>query len=186
MGQAEASTGVLIRTRASSASRVRFASGLVMRSGAWDFVIDNASRFGAGMSLPRGVIISFGGHRVFVATLPDVFPREVRVFSELTDPLPGGPDVVGTEGTTAHIRAEVMMAGASSRHSSTSATRAARAETTVAAGPSNPPDVLSTPVDLHADPAMAQAELEKVRQALKEQSDRIDAAKRRMVASVRE
>src|ERR1041384_5928435 len=122
----------------SSASRIRFASGLVMRSGAWDFVIDNASRFGAGMPLPRGVIIPFGGHRVFVAALPDVFPREVRVFSELTDPLPGGPDAVGTDGTTAHVRAEVMMAGASSRHSSTSASRAARVATAAVGGPSNP------------------------------------------------
>src|ERR1041385_3490078 len=102
VGQAEASTGVLIRTGPSSASRVRFASGLVMRSGVWDFIIDNTSRFGAGMPLPRGIIIPFGGHRVFAAALPDVFPKEVRVFSELTDPLPGGPDSVGTEGTIAH------------------------------------------------------------------------------------
>src|SRR4051812_23667882 len=59
-------------------------------------------------------------------------------------------------------------------------------DTTAPAGPSNPPDVLSTPVGLHADSAVAQADLEKVRQALKEKSDRIDAERRRMEASVRE
>src|SRR3954469_25162378 len=121
MGQAGVSTGVLIRTGSSSSSHTRFASGLVLRNGAWDYVIDNASRFRAGGPLPSGVIIPFGDHRVFVAAIPEIFPREVRVFSELTDPLPVGPEVVGAEGTTPHIRAEVMMAGASSHHSSTSA-----------------------------------------------------------------
>src|SRR3954464_1594135 len=120
VGQAGASTGVLIRTGPSSSSCVRFASGLVLRSGAWDYVVDNASRFRAGGPLPSGVIIPFGGHRVFVAVIPGVFPREVRVFSELTDPLPVGSEVVGAEGTTPRIRAEVMMAGASSHHSSAS------------------------------------------------------------------
>src|SRR3954468_8008696 len=45
VGQTEASTGVLIRTGPSSASSARFASGLVLRFGAWDYVIDNASWF---------------------------------------------------------------------------------------------------------------------------------------------
>src|SRR3954467_8025912 len=100
MGQAEASTGVLIRTGPSSSSRVRFASGLVLRSEAWDYVVDNASRFRAGGPLPSGVIIPFSGRRVFVAALPEIFPREVRVFSELTDPLPVGPEAVRAAGTT--------------------------------------------------------------------------------------
>src|SRR3954467_4787022 len=126
MGQAEASTGVLIRTGPSSLSRVRFASDLVLRSGAWDYVVDNASRFREGGPLPSGVIIPFGGHRIFVAVLPEIFPREVRVFSELTNPLPVGSEAVGAVSTTPRIRAEVMMAGASSHHSSTSAARAAR------------------------------------------------------------
>src|SRR3954467_13357314 len=113
MGQAEASTGVLIRTGPSSLSRVRFASDLVLRSGAWAYVVDNASPFRAGGPLPSGVIIPFGGHRVFVAALPEIFPREVRVFSELMDPLPVRTDVVGAACMTSHINAEVMMAGAS-------------------------------------------------------------------------
>ena len=90
------------------------------------------------------------------------------MFSELTDPLPVGPEVMGAVGTTPRIRAEVMMAGASSHHSSTSAARAARAATGQA-GPSNPPDVLRTPVELNSDPAMALAKLEKTRIALAEQ-----------------
>ena len=171
MGQAEASTGVLIRTGPSPSSRVRFASGLVLRSGAWDYVIDNASRFRAGGPFPSGIIIPFGGHRFFVAALPEIFPREVRVFSKLTDPLHSGPNAVGAAGTTSHIRAEVMMAGASSHHSSTSATRAAREAAATQARPSNPPDVLRTPVELNSDPTTDLAELEKTRLALKEQRD---------------
>src|SRR3954467_4757954 len=107
VGQAGASTGVLIRTGPSSSSRIRFGSGLVLRNGAWEYVIDNASRFRAGGPLSSGVIIPFGDHRVFVVAIPKIFPREVRVFSELTDPFPVGPEVVGAEGTTPCIRAEV-------------------------------------------------------------------------------
>src|SRR4051812_6831549 len=185
VGQAGVSTGVLIRTGSSSASRTRFASGLVLSNGAWDYVIDNASRFRAGGPLPSGVIIPFGDLRVFVVVIPEVFPREVRVFSELTDPLPVGSEVVGAEGTTPHIRAEVMMAGASSHHSSASASRAARVAAGQA-GPSNPPDVLRTPVELSTDPVTALAELEKTRVALAEQRDRMEADKRRLEATVRE
>src|SRR4051812_30192496 len=99
VGQAGASTGVLIRTGPSSSSRVRFASGLVLRSGAWDYVVDNASQFRAGGPLPSGVIIPFGGHRVFVGTLPEIFSREGWVVFKLTDPLPVGPEPVGAGGT---------------------------------------------------------------------------------------
>ena len=107
------------------------------------------------------------------------------MFSELTDPLPIGPEAVGAAGTTLRIRAEVMMAGASSHHSSTSAVRAAR-EAATQPGPSNPPDVLHTPVELNSDPAMALAELEKTRIALAEQRDRMEADKRRLEATVQE
>src|ERR1043165_3225148 len=100
VGQAGASTGVLIWKGPSSSSRIRFASGLVLRNGAWDYVVDNASRFRAGGLLPSGVVIPFGGHRVFEAALPKIFPREVRVFSELTDPLPVGSEAVGAMGMT--------------------------------------------------------------------------------------
>src|SRR4051812_10065929 len=184
VGQAGASTGVLIRTGPSSSSRVLFAYGLVLRSGAWDYVVDNASRFRAGGPLPSGVIIPFGGHRVFMAALPEIFPGEVRVFSELMDPFPIGPEAMGAAGTTLHIRAEVMMAGASSHHSSTSATRAAREAAAAQEGPRNPPDVLRTPVEPSADPGMSHAELERARQALKEQRDQMDIEKYRLEATV--
>src|SRR4051812_38413232 len=154
VGQAGVSTGVLIRTGSSSSSRIRFASGLVLRNGARDYVIDNASRFMEGGPLPSGVIIPFGDHRVFVAAIPEIFPREVRVFSELTDPWPVGPEVVGAEGTTPRIRTEVMMAGASSHHSSTSAGRAARA-VAGQAGAGQPPHVVPTPVGVESPPASA-------------------------------
>src|SRR3954463_8702183 len=108
---------------------------------------------------------------MFVAAIPEIFPREVRVFSELTDPLPVGPEVVGAEGTTPHIRAEAMMAGASSPPRSTSASRGTPAAAGQA-GPSNPPDVLPTPVELNSDPDTALAELERPRVALAEQRDR--------------
>ena len=74
VGQSEASTGVLIRTGPSSSSSVRFATGLVLRVGAVDFVTDNASRFGVGAPLPCGIILPFGSHRVFVASLLDEYP----------------------------------------------------------------------------------------------------------------
>src|SRR4051812_49819223 len=78
-----------------------------------------------------------------------------------------------------------MMAGASSHHSSTSAVRAAP-EAAAQAGPSNPPDVLRTPVELNSDPATTLAELEKTRIALAQQRDRMDAEKRHLEATVRE
>src|SRR3954468_5571168 len=54
------------------------------------------------------------------------------------------------------------------------------------AGPSNPPDVLHTPVELNSDPTAARAELEKTRIALAEQRDRMEADKRHLEATVRE
>src|ERR1041384_6297664 len=78
-----------------------------------------------------------------------------------------------------------MMAGTSSHHSSTSAVQAAR-EVAAHAGPSNPPDVLRTPVELNSDPATALAELERTHIALAEQRDRMDTEKRRLETTVRE
>src|SRR4051812_48868152 len=88
MGQAEASTGVVIRTGPSSSSSARFVSGLVLKFGAFDYIVDNASRFGARAPLPRSVILPLGSHRVFIASVSDGYPREVQVFSGVTDLLP--------------------------------------------------------------------------------------------------
>ena len=69
VGQAEASTGVLIWTGPSSSSSARCASGLVFRHGVFDYVIDYASQFGA-EPLPPGVILPVGSHCIFIADLP--------------------------------------------------------------------------------------------------------------------
>src|SRR3954462_7144488 len=88
MGKIGASTGVLIRTGPSSSSSARCASGLVFRFGVIDYVVDYASRFGVGEPMPPGVILPIGSHRIFVTDHPDVYLREVRVFTSTTDPLP--------------------------------------------------------------------------------------------------
>ena len=166
MGQAEVSTGVMIRTGPFSPSSARVATGLVLRVGALDFVIDNALRFGAGAPLPRGIILPFGSHCVFDASVSDLYPRKVRVFLGLSDPLPPSGCSAAPDGSTPRIRAEVMMVGAASSHHSSGDTAARAAREAVAAaavGPSGVRDVLNTPIDRSADLAMAHAELEKAR-----------------------
>src|SRR3954464_13075294 len=71
VGQSEASTGVLIRTRSSSASSLRHASGLIFRRGAIDYVVDYAERFGVGAPLPPGVSLPIGSHHLFINSFPD-------------------------------------------------------------------------------------------------------------------
>ena len=88
VGQTEALSGILIRTGPFSPPGARVATGLILRVGALDHLVDNASRFGAGALPPRGVILPIGSHRVFVANVADMYPQEVRVFSSTTDPLP--------------------------------------------------------------------------------------------------
>ena len=61
---------------------------MVLRFRALDYVIDNASRFRGGALPPRDIILPLGSHRVFVTSVTDEYPREVRVFSGVTDPLP--------------------------------------------------------------------------------------------------
>ena len=69
-----------------------------------DFVIDNASRFGAVAPLSRGVILPFGSHRVFVASVSDMYPREVRVFSGISDPLPPSSLSTVSDGSALRIQ----------------------------------------------------------------------------------
>src|SRR4051812_12022754 len=118
VGQTEASTGVQIRTGFSSASGGSHASGLIFRRLAIDYVVDYVARFGVGASLPPGVSLQIGEHRLFIGSFPESYPREVRVFSSVTDPLPtrGCTAVLGEEETRVHTA--VMMAGttASSNH----------------------------------------------------------------------
>ena len=61
---------------------------LIFRHGVFDYVVDYALRFGVGEPLPPGVILRIGSHRISITDLPDVYPREVRVFTSTTNPLP--------------------------------------------------------------------------------------------------
>ena len=78
VGQSEALSGVLIRTGPISSPGARVATGLILRVGALDLLVDNASRFADGALPPRGVILPFGSHRVFIASVADMYPQEVR------------------------------------------------------------------------------------------------------------
>src|SRR3954465_706247 len=64
------------------------ASGLIFRRGAIDYVVDYTARFGVGAPLPPGVSLQIGEHRLFIGSFPEAFPRDVRIFSGVTDPLP--------------------------------------------------------------------------------------------------
>src|SRR4051812_31758841 len=88
VGQTEASTGVKIRTGFSSVSGGSHASGLIIRRGAIDHVVDYSTRFGVGAPLPPGVSMQVDSHRLFISSFPEEYPREVRVFYGITDPLP--------------------------------------------------------------------------------------------------
>src|SRR3954469_6135976 len=151
MGQTEASTGVKIRTGFSSVSGGSHASGLIIRRGAVDYVVDYSGRFGVGAPLPPGVSLPVGSHRLFISSFPEAYPREVRVFSSITDPLPtrGCQAAPGREDT--RVCAAVMMAGthASSNQDETAAATRARAadEAEAGVGPSALRDVLYTPVN---------------------------------------
>ena len=87
VGKTEASTGVKIRTGFSSGSGGRHASGLILRRGAIDYVVDYLALFGVGAPLPPGVSMQVGSHRLFIGSFPEAYPREIRIFSCITDPL---------------------------------------------------------------------------------------------------
>src|SRR3954463_1751653 len=87
VGQTEASTGVKIQTGSSSSSGERHASGLIFRRGAIDYVVDFSARHGFGVPLPPGVSLQVGTHRVFISSFPEAYPKEIHVFSCITDPL---------------------------------------------------------------------------------------------------
>src|SRR3954469_231958 len=70
VGQTEASTGVLIQTEFSSVSGGSHTSGLIIRRGAVDHVVDYSARFGVGAPLPPGVSLQVGSHRLFISSFP--------------------------------------------------------------------------------------------------------------------
>src|SRR3954470_22606011 len=110
VGQTEASTGVKIRTGFSSVSGGSHASGLIIRRGAIDHVVDYSARFGVVAPLPPGVLLQVGSHRLFISSFPEAYPREVRVFSSITDPIPMSGFQAAPGGEDAHVCAAVMMA----------------------------------------------------------------------------
>src|ERR1043165_4852648 len=128
MGQTEASTGVKIRTGFSSVSGGSHASGLILRRGAIDYVVDYSTRFGVGAPLPPGVSLQVGSHRLFIDSFPEAYPSEIRIFSSVTDPLSTKGCTAAPGGEDGRVHAAVMMDGttASSSHGAASAARRAK------------------------------------------------------------
>src|SRR3954465_9410036 len=177
VGKTQASTGVKIRTGFSSVSGRSHASGLIIRHGAIDHVVDYSARFGVDAPLPPGVSLQVGSHRLFISSFPEAYPREVRVFSSITDPLPTRGCQAALGGVDVRACVAVMMAGtnASSNQDETAAARRARAaaEAEAGAGPSALRDVLYTPVNREGDPDQIHASLEKTRLALAATAERV-------------
>ena len=71
------------------------------QTGAIDYVVDYSARFGVGAPLPPGVSLQVGSHHLFINSFPEAYPRDVRVFSSVTDPLStrGCQAVLGGEET---------------------------------------------------------------------------------------
>src|SRR3954467_3935064 len=190
VGQTEASTGVKIRTGFSSVSGGSHASGLIFRRGAIDHVVDYSTRFGVGAPLPPGVSLQVGSHRLFIGIFPEAYPREVCVFSSITDPLPTRGCQAAPGGEDGRVCVAVMMAGThtSSNQDAASAARRARlaAEAEAGVGPSALRDVLYTPVNRGGDPNQIHESLERTRLALAATADRVLADERRLGAITRE
>src|SRR3954466_6167889 len=190
VGQTEASAGVKIRTGFSSVSGGSHASGLIIRRGAIDHVVDYSARFGVGVPLPPGVSLQVGSHRFFISSFLEAYPREVRVFSSITDPLPTRGCQAAPGGGEGPVCVAVMMAGtnASSNQDETPAARRARAaaEAEAGAGPSALRDVLYTLVNREGDPNQIHASLERTRLALAATAERVLADERRLGAITRE
>ena len=116
-----------------------------------------------------------GNHRVFVTSVADVYPREVRAPSGTSDPSPSGCCSSAPDGSAPRVCVGVVVAGTPSSHGGSAV---------AAAGPGEPRDVLGTPVDRAAGLAVAHAELERARQQLAERTKLVDAEKRRLEATI--
>src|SRR4051812_42576100 len=80
--------------------------------------------------------LQVGSRRLFISSFPEAYPREVRVFSSITDPLPTRRCQAAPGGEDGRVCAAVMMAGtnASSNQDETAAARRARAAAEAEAG----------------------------------------------------
>src|SRR4051812_44389910 len=190
VGQTEASTGVKIRTGSSSSSGERHASSLILRRGAIDYVVDFSARHGFGVPLPPGVSLQVGTHRIFISSFPEAYPREMRVFSCITDPLSTRGCEAAPGGGGGRVRASVMMAGASSSSNQGTPGAARKAKETADAaegvGTSTLRDILYTPVNMAGNPEQIHANLEKARLILAGDAEHVLAEKRRLELITRE
>ena len=90
----------------------RVVSGLVQKHGFLDFVSDNAGCFGSAPMPRNGRIVSFGSHRVYVATTHvRRYPEKVLV----ADDPPAMRRIKGRFPLRAAVCAEVMVAGTAAR-----------------------------------------------------------------------
>src|SRR4051812_44553860 len=156
VGQAEASTGVKIQTGFSSASGGSHASGLILRRGAVDYVVDYSARHGVGALVPPGVSLQIGSHRLFIGSFPEAYPKDIRIFSCITDPLSTGDCIAPSGGADSRVHAAIMMAGASSSSNRGALSAARRAKETADAAEQVSNNalryVLYTPVNRNGDP----------------------------------
>src|SRR3954469_19814053 len=190
VGQTEASTGVKIRTGSSSLSGERHASGLIFRRGAIDYVVDYSARHGFGVPLPPGVSLQVGTHRIFISSFPEAYPKEIRVFSCITDPLSTRGCEAAPGGGDGRVHASIMMAGASSSSNQGTPGAARKAKETADAaegvGTSTLRDILYTPVSMAGNPEQIHANLEKARLILAGDAEHVLAEKRRLELITRE
>ena len=138
------------------------ASGLVLTLSRFDCVSDNASCFAETSFLANDTVLLFGDLPVYVATVPECFPREIVSVTGL--PHLGG----GTSAAPCGV--EVMMAGSSSHP------RQPREQGADEVGTSAPPqprnlvedaiDRLLTPVNLGDNSEEAEANFAMERQIL--------------------
>src|SRR4051812_7924129 len=133
MGKAQASTGVKIRTGFSSASGGSHASGLILRRWAIDYVVDYSARHGVGALVPPGVSLQIGNQRLFIGSFPEAYPKDIRIFSCITDPLSTGDCIAASGGGDSCVRAAIMMAGASSSSNRGAPSAARRAKSAASA-----------------------------------------------------
>ena len=169
---------------------VSHASGLIFRHGAIDHVLDYSARHGVGVPLPPGVSLQVGSHRLFIGSFPEVYPREIRVFSCVTDPLSTRGCTTAPDGGDGHVHAAVMMAGASSssNRGAASAARKAKEAADAAEGVGNNTlrDILYTPVNMAGDPEQIHANLENARLVLAGNAEHVLAETRRLGLITRE
>ncbi|KAK1677429.1 hypothetical protein QYE76_038277 [Lolium multiflorum] len=195
VGPSASAAGVFFRTGLTTTTGERVASGLIWRFGSLDCVSDNAGCFADRPFPAGGIIIAFGGHDVYVATVaPSRYPRQVL---RCASPPPGA----GAGGNfTNSCTVQEVMTTAAENVDKTTRVRGPALERTGAGGASGsgpkqpqPPSrldevqaKLSSPLTAGADPTTIEADLEAHRQLLLRQAEELAAAKRQLEITRRE